>query len=359
VQGYFDHNATTPLFPEAREAWLRVQDRSWHNASSLYREAGSAKRVLEDARETVADALDCEPEQILFTSGATESNNALVQHYGNLSSSDHPLLTSAIEHPSVSGPAALFPNRGDLDSLDQHTPFVSMMAANNESGELLSWRETADRCRALAVPFHVDASQWIGRLDPSGLGRATFVTGSAHKLGGPKGVGFLMVPEDTEVLLQQGGPQESSRRAGTEDVAGAAAMAAALEVSLRLQQESNSATLAEPRDDFESALLDQVPGARVIAGDRPRLWNTSLILLPGTLNNLRVVTRLSAAGFAASTGAACSAGVGNPSPVLAAEGIAESEMGAALRFSSGWETEAADWGALLQSLLEVLEDVDS
>ncbi|MCB1244259.1 MAG: aminotransferase class V-fold PLP-dependent enzyme [Verrucomicrobiae bacterium] len=368
---YFDANATTPLCEAARETWLRVSARHWHNASGLYREAGAAKRILEEARDQLAELLGTEPERLVFTSGATEANHGIITHHLKASGPGRELVLSPVEHPSVREPALHcgspltempldangIPDPGWLElhlSASPPVALVSVMAANNETGILHPWEALQAICRSRGVPFHCDAAQWIGKENPSGLGACDFVTGCGHKFGGPKGVGFLLLPEDSRgFTLSRGGPQESRRRAGTEDVPGIAAMVAALEHRLRLPVSESA-----PRDAFEATLLGALPGTRTIGASAPRLDNTSMILLPRH-SNLRWLTRLSQRGFALSTGSACSAGKGTPSHVMAAHGLSPEEMGRVLRASALPEATSADWQALAEAICEVAAELDA
>jgi cysteine desulfurase len=369
MNGYFDFNATTPLSDAGREAWLRASERHWHNPSSLYREAGAAKLKLEEAREQLAELLGCEPERIVFTSGATESNNALVHFYKPKLANDKRVISSAIEHPSLREPLAkCFPDRVslvrttpsgafDLDDFRAQIArgdagFVTAMAANNECGLLHPWREILQICREHGVPFHTDAAQWIGKMPAREFGECDYVTGCAHKFGGPKGVGFLVMRDEREMLsFLRGGPQEDGRRAGTENFPGIAAMVAALdEVTPRL--EAIASEQSRLRDDFEKQMRVQFPRLRVIGEGADRLWNTSMFVLPHG-DNRKWLARLSARGFAVSTGSACSAGHDGSSVVLAALGASADEMRRVIRVSGGWNSSADDWRALAAAFAEV------
>lgn len=376
---YFDHNATTPLCPEAREVWIATAESHWHNPSSLYREAGGAKRRLEDAREALAERFAVEPERVVFTSGATEGNNAVMTHAARISAR---VAISAIEHPSVTAPARrhlagdrldeipVDPDSGAVDPESvrrwlrerDHAPtLVSVMAANNETGVLQPWREIGAICREFGALFHCDAAQWIGKLpSPDLAAQGDFLTGCAHKFGGPKGVGFLLVPEadDNPLQFQLGGPQESGHRGGTEDLPGILAMLAALESKSDDYLGELASACGAERDDFERALIERLPGCRLVGSKSDRLWNTSLFVVPEH-SNLKWLARLSAAGFAVSTGSACSAGRGNPSRVLAAMGLDHDEMGRVIRVSGGWDTTARDWASLLSELENVAASLAS
>ena len=359
---YFDYNATTPLSDPAREAWLTASAKHWQNPSSLYRDAGFASHALEAARERLATLLGCEAERIVFTSGATEANNALLaQHKGIMA-------ISAIEHPSVREAA-----RGWLGAdrvieisvdengivqpsileavIEQSKPsIVSIIAANNESGTLQPWREHLAICRAHGVAFHTDATQWIGKLPAHELGECDYLTGSAHKFGGPKGIGFLVLRDEAESLrFLRGGPQESGRRAGTENYPSIEAMVTALEnLSPRLGDVAT--TQSALRDGFERGMKAAFPGLRIISESAPRLWNTSLMVMP-MQSNLKWLIALSKLGFSISTGSACSSGKEGSSVVVRALGASEEELRRVVRISGGWETTQAEWDALLTAFV--------
>jgi cysteine desulfurase len=371
MAAYFDHNATTPLLPEARAAWLRAMDGFWQNPSSLYREAGLASQALEAARERLADLLGVEePERVVFTSGASEANNTLFAGLARCLPPDGCIAISAIEHPSVRAAALAWLGRARVMEIpvdatgrvqpevvkkviSEHQPaLISVMTASNESGVLQPWQELAALCRTQGVRFHTDAAQWLGKMPATGLANCDYVTGSGHKFGGPKGVGFLLLAHAQESFpLIHGGPQEQGRRAGTEDFAGIEAMVTALEVRAgQLQQSAQAQTPL--RDAFISTMQAAFPGLRVISGDAPRLWNTVLMVMPAH-SNLKWLTRLSRLGFAISTGSACSSGREGSSVIVRALGTDEEELRRVVRISAGHETTAADWQALAAAFAEV------
>ncbi|MDB6071396.1 MAG: cysteine desulfurase [Verrucomicrobiales bacterium] len=381
VAGYFDYNATTPLHPAARAAWLEAEDKFWQNPSGLFHGAGAAKRRLEDCREELADFLDCGAEEIVFLSGATEANNALVAHAA--AAGVERLALSGLEHPCLQEPAAAIfkdrlctilvaaDGRVDLGSLEEalrgenKPALVALMAANNETGVLQPWREARELCRKYGALFHCDAAQWLGKEPALGLGDCDFLTGSAHKFGGPKGVGFLKLPAMGRPLRWlRGGPQEEQRRAGTENVAGVAAMLAALkscEAWLKSGIDdpaaaSGMAGALSARRAFESEIQARVPGVGIVAADSPRLWNSVLLTVPPSgPANVKWLTRLSAKGFAVSTGSACSRGAG-ASEVLEAMGLGTTHAGRVLRVSGGWETTEQDWRGLAEAIADVAAD---
>lgn len=376
MPAYFDHNATTPLHPAARAAWLQANDQHWHNASSLYREAGMTSQALEAARERLGDLLGTEAERIVFTSGATESNNTLFAGLAKCLAPDAVVAISAIEHPCVREAARTWLGRGRVieipvdaegvvqpdvlqSVLAKHQPaLVSIMAANNESGVLQPWPELLKLCREAGARFHTDAAQWIGKIDSTSLGTCDYVIGSAHKFGGPKGIGFLLLADEQESFpLLHGGPQESGRRAGTENYPAIKAMVTALEfVTPRLAEVA--ATQSALRDAFITQMQQQFAELRVISAGAPRLWNTVLMVMPRH-DNLKWLTRLTRLGFAISTGSACSSGKEGSSVVVQALGASWEELRRVVRVSSGWDTTAADWQSLAKAFVEAGQGLDA
>lgn len=382
---YFDHNATMPLCAEAKRAWVEAVDAHWLNPSSPYRAAAAAHARMEAAREAIAQRMAIEPKRIVFTSGATEANNAVFQHWaGALSGTalvgsgtslvrsgtalagggTAPVGLSPTEHPSVLEAAEGFLSgrfvylevdgngRIDLGALAARLQAgelaaVSVMAANNETGVLQPWPEIAELCREAGVPYHCDASQWIGKMPLDGLGACSFVSACAHKFAGPKGVGFLVLPsEDFSFRVMWGGGQESGHRAGTEDVPGVLAMLAALQAA---QPDAKGA-----RDAFSAQLSEAIPGTRIVAADAERMWNTVSLIMP-EFSSARWVRALEKAGCLVSSGSACSTGQAAVSHVLLAMGLDSAAAGRVLRISSGFGTSEADWKVLLEAFLRARE----
>lgn len=353
---YFDHNATHPLTPAARAAWLDAVERFPGNASSPHRLGQRAEKALDEARERLAGMLGCKAEEIVFTSGATESANMALSPYAGA-------LHSAIEHPCMReatrgrGREFRVSSEGVADLVELRRrvavgrpAVVALMAANNETGVLQPWREALEICRAQGVPFFCDAAQWVGKLPALGLGECELVSGCAHKFGGPVGVGFLKCRRDFPALLR-GGPQEDGRRAGTENLPGILAMVAALEEAEQRIAAAGDVLVGQ-RKDFEARLLAALPGMRILGQGAERLWNTTAVLMPETPDcRRRWVVVLDRLGLAVSTGSACASGKEKPSQVLTAMGIAPEEAGRALRFSAGWETTPEDWERLLAGLV--------
>jgi cysteine desulfurase len=228
------------------------------------------------------------------------------------------------------------------------------MAANNETGVLQPWDQIAALCRAAEVPFFCDAAQWIGKMPATGLGRCDWVSGCAHKFRGPKGVGFLKGPSQSAITpLLVGGPQEEGRRPGTENVAGILAMLAALEEAESLLSRGENKERQEWREAFEKQLRTALPTCTVLSQFQPRLWNTVAALMPQADCQQRWVVKLDKAGFAVSTGSACSSGKEKPSHVLSAMGFHADESSRMLRFSSGWETTREQWSHLADAAIRV------
>jgi len=370
---YLDANATTPLHPAARAAWLDAAGSSWHNPSGLYAPATAARDLLETCRDRLAGLLDCEPARVVFTGGATAAANAMARHVGRFADPGAAALAFGGEHPCVADPLheALAGRVEEipcdvegvvrLDALASRVAtgrppvFVTVMAASNESGVLQPWRDVLSLCRRHGVPFHTDAAQWLGKHSASGLGACDWVTGSGHKFGAPKGIGFLVVPEHGPAFHgDRGGPQERGRHAGTEDVAAVAALVAALEAREAEPTEAHRAA----RDAAEARLRDRLPEAVIVSGGAPRLWNTLAVIVPRA-DARKLVARLAASGIAASTGSACSAGAGSTPRIIAAIGASRLGLSATdargfVRFSASWETTPSDWITAIDVLAEAV-----
>lgn len=371
---YFDHNATAPVMREAREAWLEATEKIVGNPSSPHAFGAAANKAMTEAREQLADFLGCHPADIIWTSGATEANNMLMQHFAQTLDAKSEVWISAIEHPCVHDSAKHYFNRrlkfipvthdgvADMDwfateMADTRPGLVAVMAANNETGVIQPWREILAICQTYEVPFFTDAVQWLGKMPAQGLGDCDYLSGAGHKFGGPRGIGFLKAPHKSRVNpLLFGGKQEKGQRAGTENVPIILALLAALDAREKQLAHSDHRHRAEWKERFEKLLLHHVPGSTIVGASVPRLWNTVSALMPEG-GQQRWVTRLDKAGFAVSTGSACTTGKEEPSHVLTAMGFKASQVAHVLRFSSGWETTAADWEALEKGLAKVYAEV--
>ena len=368
---YFDYNATAPVMREAREAWLEATEKIGGNPSSMHQYGAQALRAMTDARERLAAFLGCHPLDIVWTSGATEANNTVLHHFARTLDAKREVWVSAIEHPCVMESAQYYFDKRarvipithdgviDLDWLtvelaDTRPGLVGVMAANNETGVIQPWREVMAICRQYEVPFFCDAVQWLGKMPAKGLGECDYLSGAAHKFGGPRGIGFLKVPHRSHVIpLLLGGQQEGGRRAGTENVATIVALLAALEIREKQIARGEHILRGVWRDNFERQLLHAVPGTTIVGANQPRLWNTVSALMPEGDRKHQWVVRLDKAGFAVSTGSACTTGKEEPSHVLAAMGFKPAQAVRAVRFSGGWETGEPDWDALAKGVAKV------
>jgi cysteine desulfurase len=342
---YFDNNATTPIHPDVLRVLTESLRDTYGNASSIHREGQSARRVIEEARESVARLAGCTAREIVFTSGGTESNNAAIFGALGTGSRDH-IVTTAIEHPSVAAAVAELGRRGHkvtiikprrsgdvvaghvIDAIRPDTRLVTMMLANNETGVLQPVAEVAAHCRQLGIHMHCDAVQAAGKIDLNAetLGVDT-LSMSAHKLHAPKGVGALYVRRGLTLdPYIMGGAQERRRRAGTENVPLAAAFGAAARLAMEPGLHQRLAAL---RDRFESQLDGQftINGANV-----PRLPNTSNVTFHQA-DAEGIAIALDLDGVAVSTGSACSSGRTEPSGVLIAMGLTSDEAKSTVRFS--------------------------
>jgi cysteine desulfurase len=373
---YLDWNATTPLRPEAREAMAAAWDLPG-NPSSVHAEGRQSRRWVEQARSSVANAVGAEPRNVVFTSGGTEAN-ALALAPGLRRASGLPvqrLVVSAIEHASVLA-GGRFPIEAmatigvtssgllDLDHLRAALKggppaLVSVMLANNETGAVQPVAEAAEIVHSAGGLLHVDAIQALGKIscDLNAM-KADLVTLSAHKIGGPKGVGVLVLAEGVLGLepLLRGGGQELGLRAGTENVTGIAGFGAAVKAAMAAL-ERDAIRLEGLRNRLENGLR-QTPGLIVFSGDVPRLPNTTLYTVPG-LKAETAVIGFDLAGVAVSSGSACSSGKVQPSHVLKAMGYGPELAQGAVRLSLGWTTSNADidhcfeaWRKLAGTLLK-------
>jgi cysteine desulfurase len=363
---YLDWNATTPLRPEARQAMAAAWEVAG-NPSSVHAEGRQARRLVEDARAAIAAAVGARPQDVVFTSGGTEAN-ALALTPGLRRGAGEPvrrLLVSAVEHTSVLSGGRFSPEAIgtvqvtgsgliDLDHLRRllaggEPALVSVMLANNETGALQPVGEVADIVHQAGGLLHVDSIQALGKIpfDIKSM-RADLVTLSAHKIGGPKGVGAHVLAEDVQGLepLLRGGGQELGRRAGTENVAGIAAFGAAVRAAMAAL-EGDAARLRGLRDRLEAG-LKQTPDMMVFSDDVPRLPNTTLFTVPG-LKAETAVIGFDLGGIAVSSGSACSSGKVQPSHVLAAMGVGRELAQGAVRLSLGWSTSEAGIDLALQA----------
>lgn len=365
---YLDYNATAPLRHSAREAMVAALD-AWGNPSSVHAEGRVARAIVETAREQVAGLVNAKPSEIVFTSGATEANAWV------MSGPWARIFVSGIEHDSVLGGLAANRGRAAPEIVDlpaaatglvdavgiiaqvsreaRPAPaLLTLQLANNETGVIQPVGKAAAAARAHGVAVHCDAVQALSRIpvDFAALG-LDFMSLSAHKIGGPKGVGALVVRDGAALPALVPGGQERRRRGGTETVsaiAGFGAVAAELATGL-----DDMTRVSQLRDRLERDLRVFVAGVVIVGDGAPRLPNTSCIGWPGARAETLVI-RLDLMGIAVSAGAACSSGKVGASRVLAAMGLAPELARAAIRVSLGHDTREADIDAFLAAMSEIL-----
>ena len=362
-RAYFDWNATAPLRQEARTAMFAALGQTG-NASSVHGEGRAARRLIEDARVQVAALVGADSKDVTFSSGATEAN-MLALH----TSLGDRLFVSAVEHPSVrDGGRFAAKNVEELpvDSdgvLDLHAlrsaiartahPLVSVMLANNETGVIQPSREIAEIVHTAGGLLHVDAVQGPGRIDCKidELG-ADLISLSAHKIGGPQGIGALIRCGDLQIEpLIRGGGQERGLRAGTENVAGIVGFGAAC-AAVAATWQSDAIRMTALRDRIEAGIKALVPQAVIFGANAPRLPNTTLFAVPGFKAETAIIA-FDLNGIALSSGSACSSGKVRASTVLAAMGVEPELARGALRISLGRSTSDAEVENLLNALTKV------
>ncbi len=365
---YLDHAATTPIYPEVIDAMTRQLARLG-NASSLHGSGRAARRVVEESRETLAAVLNARPSEVVFTSGGTESNNLAVKGFfwarHRADTRRTRILSTAIEHHAVLDPLHWLATEGgaevellpvdaearlNLDALRSaverdpaSVALITVMHANNEVGTLQPIEQVAAIAASHAIPVHTDSVQPMGQVpvDFAATG-VDAMTVSGHKIGGPFGVGALLLRRDAELVsLLHGGGQERDVRSGTIDAPGIAGFAVAAELAVKGQPE-RAATLAALREELIAGVLEAVPDARLNGPtDDRRLPGNAHFSFPGCEGD-SLLMLLDAQGVECSTGSACSAGVPQPSHVLLAMGRDDAAARGSLRFSLGHTSTPVD-----------------
>ena len=352
---YLDHNAGSPIRPEAKAAIARFMDEAGGNPSSIHRAGQSARRMLEEARAQVATLIGAEARQVIFTSGGTESNNLAI-HGTTRASSRRRIISSSIEHSSILAPlnalenvvriapdrVGCLPSDEIAASIDADTALVTLALANSEVGTIQEVAAIADAAARAGAIFHIDAAQAVGRI-PVKVGelRCDLMTISGHKLGAPAGIGALFVRDpSTLVPILRGGPQESGMRAGTPNLLGAIAFGAAA-AAVREHFHDEALRVSTLANELLAELLDAIPGLRLNAPIRDRLPNTLNLTFPNVLGESLLIA-LDLEGIHVSMGSACAAGAVEPSHVLLAMGLTHDEARSSLRLSLGWNTTRND-----------------
>jgi len=369
---YLDNSATTPVAPEVLEAMLPYFRTDYGNASSLHALGQTARRAIERAREEIAETLGASPGEIVFTSGATEADNLAIKGLAWTEKRKRHVITSRLEHPAVLRTCEWLESQGydvtflDVDAAGRVDPeelaaalrddtfLVTIMAGNNEIGTLQPIERIGALCRERGVTFHTDAVQAYGKV-PIPVHAVDLLSASAHKLHGPKGVGFLYVRDGTKLLpLVHGGGHEGGRRSGTENTPGIVGFAKAAALAF-----GELASTPKRMRGFRDRLIDaitRIPSTR-LNGHRteslPHIANFSFQAIEGE----SLVMRLDEHGIATSTGSACSSPDLEPSHVLLAIGVPLSMAHGSLRVSTGRQTTSEEIDALLEVLPMVVEEL--
>lgn len=370
---YFDFNATTPADGEVLKQvpqWLAL----WGNPSSIHAHGRGPKKLLRESRRSIAKSLQCHPLEIVFTSGGSESNNmalkGLLTALKKKDSKRHRVLLGGIEHPSVLKQIPDLQAMGftveripvnkngqyDLkfyqEKLDDQVALVSVMLANNELGTIAPLQTMISQAKEVGAFFHSDMVQALGKypfsLQALPVDLASF---SSHKVYALKGSGLLFIRKGTPFeSLTQGGAQERGRRAGTENTVAIASFAHRIAV---LDSASFAAEVAPLRDFFESSIAKEIPGVEILGQASPRLANTSCFTIVD-VSGESLLMNLDIRGFSVGTGAACSSGNPEPSPVLLAIGLSRDQAQSSLRISLGKDTTKAEVESLARALAEVV-----
>jgi len=370
---YLDNNATTRVAPEVLEAMLPFFSEWYGNPSSMHSFGGNLSLKVREARAQVAALLGARPEEILFTSGGTESDRTAIHAAVQSHPDKRHLITTRVEHPAIKSLFEQYGQRGyhvtflavdregrlDMDelrqSLSDDTAVVSIMWANNETGVIFPVAEVAEELRARGIVFHTDAVQAVGKV-PVDVGRTgvDMLSLSGHKLHGPKGIGALYIRKGTKFKpLMVGGHQERGRRAGTENVPGIVGLGRACELA-RSHLEDFAHRVGRLRDKLEQALLARVPNAMVNGDPQHRLPNTTSIAFE-FVEGEAILLLMNEFGICASSGSACTSGSLEPSHVLRAMGVPFTAAHGSIRFSLSDYTTEAEIDIVIEKMPPIIE----
>lgn len=374
---YLDYNATSPLYPEVLQAAEPFYRELFGNPSSLHRKGQEARAQIEKVRRQLLEMLGVSDGELIFTSGGTEADNLAIKGVArSLRSKGNHLVISAIEHSAVLQPVQMLQKEGfevtlltptveglitphQVEAaLTGRTILISVMHANNELGSIQPIQDISQFAADREILFHTDAVQSFGKI-PVHFDRlgADLMSISAHKIGGPKGVGALVLKRGIVLEpLVHGGPHEHSRRAGTEGTAGIAAMGKAVQITLKKQAEGMPMYLAALRDRLEEGLLDRVSDVHRNGASAKRVPNTSNLSFLNCSGET-LMQALDMAGICVSTGAACASASTEPSHVLRALGLSDQRIGGSIRFSLGFDNTEQEIDRCLEIVPEVVERV--
>jgi cysteine desulfurase len=375
---YFDHNATTPVSEEIFEAMVPFVKDEWGNPSSIHWAGRTPKKAIDEARERVANLLNCAPLEIIFTGSGSEGNNLAIKGtvFSRKAKGNH-IITTKVEHPSVMNTCKYLEREGfevtwldvdpygiiDLDQLKRSitpkTVLITIMFANNETGVIFPINEIGEIAKEHKIPFHTDAVQAAGKLpcDVKEL-NCDLLTISGHKLYAPKGVGALYVRRGVRIVpIIHGGHHERNRRGGTENVSGIVGLAKACEVAAR-DMEDETARLKILRDRLENSLMERIPHTRLNGHPEKRLPNTANLSFE-FVEGESLLLNLDMLGIAASSGSACTSGSLEPSHVLIAMGLRPELSHGSVRFSLGRSNTVEDVDYLIEKMPPIVERMRS
>jgi len=362
---YLDHNATTPLHPHVKNG-LMESCQVFGNPSSIHWAGRESKNAIRNARAAISQFLNVSPLEIIFNSGASESNNTVIRSFFK-STLRNEFICSEVEHPSVLKTLSELESKGAVvhkipvnregfldvayfkSVLSEKTALVSIMMANNETGNIFPIKELCRLAHQVGAYFHTDAVQAMGKLDFNlaelGVDYASF---SGHKFYSLKGTGVLFAKKGSpQIPLITGGAQERSRRGGTENVLGIVSFGRMCELKNQVQDQTTR--LQGLRDQLQHQILNEISNCTVTGGGAPRLPNT-LSLVIDDIDGETLLMNLDIKGYAVSTGAACSSGNPEPSPVLLAMGLSKKEAQGSLRISIGWENTTEELNQFCEDL---------
>ncbi len=366
---YFDYNATTPLDPRVAQAMIPMLHSSWANPASSHFEGQQAKAKLEESRKIIANYFQVQPKEIIFTSGGTEGAHLLIHGSLALKNKAH-IITSMTEHPCVfqtvkqlekqGHPVTyLMPNSGGRieakaveKAICANTKLIVLMAANNETGVKNEWEKVAQLAEYHQISFVLDGVGLLGKERFALSNGVTAAFFSGHKIYAPKGIGFCICRSKTKITPTfLGGHQEFGKRAGTPNLMGVVALAAAIKI-VEQEQEVITAHMKKMRDLLEKELLCYVKGV-VVNGEEPRVVNTTNLSFT-TIDGENLLIQLDLAGICASHGSACSSGALEPSQTLVSMGLSLNRVRSAIRFSLGKMTTEQEVKYVIKKIIEIV-----